>query len=85
MEEKVGIIKQRLVEANDRHKSYVDSKQVPRSFLVGEKVLLRVKSHNSSIKFGNSSKLVMHYIGPFEVLEEVNPIVYQIALPLALF
>lgn len=65
MEEQVSVIKQSLVEDNDRKKSYVDSKQVPRYFSIGEKVLLRVKPHKSSIKFGSSSKLAPHYVGPF--------------------
>lgn len=57
MEEQVKVIKQRLAEANDRHKSYVDAKRVPKNFAIGDKVLLRVKLHKSSIKFGKSSKL----------------------------
>lgn len=84
MEEQVGIIKQRLAKSNDRKKSYADSKWVPKNFIVGKKVLLRVKPHKSSIKFGKSSKLSLHYVGPFKVLEEINPIAYRIVFPPAL-
>lgn len=76
MYEQVKTIKRRLAEANDRKKIYADSKRVPKNFVVDEKVLLRVKRHKSSIKFGKSSKLDWRYIGPFEVLEEVNHVVY---------
>ncbi|XP_057834269.2 uncharacterized protein LOC131044838 [Cryptomeria japonica] len=58
----------------------VDSKRVPRHYSVGEKVLLRVNPRKSSIKFGKSSKLALRFVGPFEVLEEINPVAYRIAL-----
>ncbi|XP_059073707.1 uncharacterized protein LOC131874381 [Cryptomeria japonica] len=80
MEEQVKLIRKRLAEANDRQKSYADAKRTPRQFVMGEKVLLRVKPNKSSIKFGKSSKLASRYVGPFEVLEVVNPVDYRIAL-----
>ena len=43
MEEQVLQIRQRLKEANDKQKSYVDAKRTPKEFTVGDKVLLRVK------------------------------------------
>ena len=84
MEEQVFQIRQRLKEVNDRQKSYVDAKRTPREFLVGDKVLLRVKLQKSTIKFGKNAKLAPRYVGPFEVLEVVNPVAYRIALPPAL-
>lgn len=73
-----------MKEANDRQKSYADAKRIPRQFVVGDKVLLHVKPHKSSIKFGKTSKLAPRYVGPFEVLEVINPVAYRIALPPAL-
>ena len=84
MEEQITQIRQRLKEANDRQKSYADAKRTPREFLVGEKVLLRVKPQKSTIKFGKNAKLAPRYVGPFEILEVVNPVAYRIALPPAL-
>ena len=83
MEEQIIQIHQRLKEANDRQKSYADAKRRPREFSVGENVLLRVKPQKSSIKFGKNVKLALTYVGPFEILEVVNPVAYRIALPLA--
>ena len=84
MEEQVLQIWQRLKEENDRQKSYADAKRTPREFLLGDKVLLRVKPQKSTIKFGKNAKLALRYVGPFEVLEVVNPVAYRIALPPAL-
>jgi hypothetical protein len=84
MKEQVLQIRQRLKEGNDRQKSYADAKRTPREFTVGDKVLLRVKPQKSTIKFGKNAKLAPRYVGPFEVLEVVNPVAYRIALPPAL-
>ena len=47
-------------------------------------MLLIVKPQTSTIKFRNNAKLALRYVGPFEVLEVVNPVAYRIALPPAL-
>lgn len=44
-----------MKEALDHQKSYVDTKQTPREFLVGDKVFLCVKLHKRSIKFGKAA------------------------------
>jgi hypothetical protein len=43
MEEKMKMIRQRIKEAQDRQKSYVDVHRVDRSYEVGDRVFLRVK------------------------------------------
>ena len=47
-------------------------------------MLLRVKPQKSTIKFGKNAKLAPRYVGPFEILEIMNPVAYRIALPPAL-
>ena len=81
MEEQIIQIHQRLKEANDKQQSYADAKRTPREFSVGEKVLLRVKPHKSTIKFGKNAKLAPRYVRTFEILKVMNPVAYIIALP----
>lgn len=84
MDEQMVLIKSRLKEAADRQKSYADRNRTFRQFAAGDKVFLRVKPHKSSISFGKSSKLAPRYVGPFDVLEVINPVAYRLALPPAL-
>ena len=52
MEEQMQTIRQRIKEAQDRQKSYVDAHRVDHSYEVDDRVFLWVKPHKSSIKFG---------------------------------
>lgn len=81
MERKTKEIGQRLKEASDRQKSYVNKNRTPRELEVGEKVFLRVRPNKSSIRFGKKTKLAPCYAGPFEILGRINPVAYRLALP----
>ena len=81
MEEKMKIIRQRIKEVQDRHKSYADAHHVDRSYKVGDWVFLQVKLHKSSIKFGKGAKLSPRFMGPFEIVERKGPVAYRLALP----
>lgn len=67
MEEQVKQIKQRLKEAQDRQKSYVDAHRTDRKYEVGDQVFICIKPNKSSIRFGKGTKLSPQFIGPFKV------------------
>lgn len=49
-------------------------------FSVGDRVFLRVRLWKSLIHYGKGFKLVPHFVGPFQILERIGPVVYQLAL-----
>ncbi|GJS70912.1 putative reverse transcriptase domain-containing protein [Tanacetum coccineum] len=79
--DKVVLIKEKLKAARDRQKSYVDNKQKPLEFKVGDRVLLKVSPWKGVIRFGTKSKLAPRYVGPFEILERIVPVAYRLRLP----
>ncbi|KAD2394276.1 hypothetical protein E3N88_41253 [Mikania micrantha] len=75
--EKIVQIRNRLVAARDRQKSYADKRRKP----LGDKVLLKVSPWKGVIRFGKRGKLNPRYIGPFEILKRIGPVAYQLNLP----
>ena len=48
---------------------------------MGDHVFLKVMPKRGVIRFGKRGKLTPKYIGPFEILERVGTVAYQLALP----
>nr|GEU82632.1 putative reverse transcriptase domain-containing protein [Tanacetum cinerariifolium] len=63
------------------YKSYADNLRNPLEFNVGDKVLLKVSPKKGVVRFGKRSKLSTRYVGPFEIVERVGPVAYQLHLP----
>ena len=79
--EKVSLIRQRLLTAQSRQKSYADVRRRPLEFEVGDHVFLKVMPKRGVVRFGKRGKLSPRFIGPFEILERIGTIAYQLALP----
>ncbi|GJT92602.1 putative reverse transcriptase domain-containing protein [Tanacetum coccineum] len=79
--DKVVLIKKKLKAARDHQKSYVDNRRKPLEFEVGDQVLLKVSPWKGVIHFRKKGKLAPRYVGPFEILERVDPVAYRLRLP----
>ncbi|XP_070014111.1 uncharacterized protein [Nicotiana sylvestris] len=79
--DKVKFIQERLRTAPSRQKSYADQKARDLSFIVGEKVLLKVSPMKDIMRFEKRGKLSLRFKGSFEVLERVREVAYMLALP----
>ena len=79
--ENVSLIRQRLLTAQSRQKSYADVRCRPLEFEVGDHVFLKVMPKRGVVKFGKRGKLSPRFIGPFEILERVGTVAYRLALP----
>ena len=48
---------------------------------MGDHVYIKINPHKSTLRLGNYKKLEPRYCGPFEILDKVGSITYQLALP----
>ena len=79
--EKVSLIRQHLLTAQSRQKSYADVRRRPLEFEVGDHVFLKVMPKRGVVIFSKRGKLSSRFIGPFEILGRVGTVAYQLALP----
>jgi len=80
----VSKIKEKLKAAQDRQKSYADTRKRPLEFNAGDHVFLKVSPLKENLRFGKREKLAPRFIAPFEILQRVGHVAYRLALPLAL-
>ncbi|GJT42235.1 putative reverse transcriptase domain-containing protein [Tanacetum coccineum] len=79
--EKIFQIKNRLLAARSRQKSYADKRANPLEFEVGDMVLLKVSPWKDAVRFGKRGKLSPCYIGQFKILARVGSVAYTLELP----
>ncbi|XP_028071098.1 uncharacterized protein LOC114273494 [Camellia sinensis] len=78
---KIQLIQQRIRTTQSRQKSYADTRRWDLEFQIGDHVFLKILPTRRVIRFGKRGKLNPCYIGPFEILERIGPVVYRLALP----
>ncbi|XP_057459280.1 uncharacterized protein LOC130749943 [Actinidia eriantha] len=79
--EKIKTIRQRLLTAQSRQKSYADKRKRPLSFEVGDHVFLKVSPRRGLMRFGRGGKLSPRYIRPFDIIAKIGEVAHRSALP----
>ena len=79
--DKVREIRQNLLTAQSRQKSYADVRLRDLEFTVGDEVLLKVSSTKGVVHFGTRGKLSTRYIGPYMITARVGALAYHLHLP----
>ncbi|XP_076940015.1 uncharacterized protein LOC143609027 [Bidens hawaiensis] len=82
--DKIAKIRDHLLTARSRQKSYADRRRKPLEFQVGDLVLLKVSPWKGVVRFGKKGKLAPRYVGPFKILARVGKVAYRLDLPPAL-
>ena len=71
--------KKHLLAAQQRQKSYADTKRRDVSYEVGSEVLL--STSNIKLKTPGARKLLPRWIGPFEIVKRIGVVAYRLKLP----
>ena len=79
--DKILRIRDNLLKARSRQKSYADKRRKPLEFNVGDLVLLKVSPWKGVVRFGKKGKLSPRFVGPFKTLERVGQVAYKLDLP----
>ncbi|GKE35832.1 hypothetical protein Tco_1455154 [Tanacetum coccineum] len=79
--EKIGQIKNRLLAARSRQKSYADVRRKPLEFDMGDMAMLKVSPWKGVIQFDKHGKLSPRYVGLFKVIDRIGPMAYKLELP----
>ena len=79
--EKVKVVRDNLKKERDRQKSYAENRRRDLQFEIGDLVFLKISSWKSVLRFGRRGKLNQRFIGPYEIVSKVGPVVYRLKLP----
>ena len=79
--DKVHQIRQNMLTAQSRQKSYADVRRRDLEFTVGDEVLLKVSPTKGIVRFGIKWKLSPRYIGPYLITARVGSLAYRLQLP----
>jgi hypothetical protein len=80
VEEKVALIRKRLLEAQSRQKSYADNRRRELRFEEGDFVYLKVSPMRGVKRFQMKGKLAPRFVGPYPVISRVGPAAYRLEL-----
>ncbi|XP_024021300.1 uncharacterized protein LOC112091545 [Morus notabilis] len=78
--EKIAVIRERLLTAQSRQKSYTNKRCRPLEFQEDNFILLKVFTRKGVVRFGVKGKLPPRYVGPFPIVQRVGVVAYRLAL-----
>jgi hypothetical protein len=80
-EEKIALIRKRLLEAQSQQKSSADNRRRELKFEEGDFVYLKVSLMRGVKRFQVKEKLAPRFVGPYPIIGRVGPAVYRLELP----
>lgn len=81
-ESTLKLVKDHLVQSQNRMKQLADLHRTEREFAVSDWVYLRLQPYRqATIQSRSNQKLAPKFYGPYQVLQRVGPVAYKLALP----
>jgi hypothetical protein len=78
----IASLRDKLLQAQRRMKSYADKQRSERQFIVGEQVLLKLQPYaQASVVNRQHPKLSYKFFGPYSILERIGAVAYKLQLP----
>jgi hypothetical protein len=77
----VQIIRENLMVAQSRQKSYTNKRRRDLSFEVGDFEYLKVSPMRGTRRLKAKGKLAPRYVGPFKIVDRKGEVSYQLELP----
>jgi hypothetical protein len=77
----IKLLKEKLKSAQDRQKSYADTRRKPLEFSEGDHVFLKATPYTAVGRAMRVKKLQPRYVGPFQILKRIGFEAYQLVLP----
>ena len=79
--EQIRIIRDKMLTAQSRQKSYYDKRHRPLEFEEGDHVFLKLSPTTGVGRSLKIKKLNPRFLGPYQILKKVGTSAYQVALP----
>ena len=80
--EQVKRIKERILTAQSRQKSYADKRRKVLEFQEREHIFLKITPTTGIVRAMRVKKLSPYFLGPFQILKRIGSGAYRMALPL---
>ncbi|WMV45659.1 hypothetical protein MTR67_039044, partial [Solanum verrucosum] len=79
--EKVRLIRERMKMGQSRQKSYADVRRRDLEFEVNDWVYLKISPMKGVMRFGKKRKLSPRYVGPYQILNRIEKVAYELDFP----
>jgi hypothetical protein len=78
MADKLKLIRERLKAAQSRHKSYANNRKKELEFQIDDQTFLKLTPSWGIFKHPKGEKMSPRYLGPFQVIERIDPVAYRL-------
>lgn len=81
-DEMLGMLKRKLLKAQEAMKLQADKRRLEHTFKVGDKVFIKLRPYRqTSLPAQRNHKMSKRYYGPFKLLKQIGEVAFEVELP----